>query len=49
VAERALAPLLEGGAFFECPRWRDGRWWVSDFYREGVYTVTTAGDEELVL
>ena len=49
MAERALAPLLEGGAFFESPRWRDGRWWVSDFYREAVYTVTTEGDEELVL
>jgi sugar lactone lactonase YvrE len=44
-----LAPLLDGGGFFECPRWRDGRWWVSDFYREAVYTVTTDGTEELVV
>ena len=44
-----LTPLLEGGAFFESPRWHDGRWWVSDFYREAVYTVGTDGSEELVL
>ena len=29
---RALKPLFEGGRYFEAPRWRDGRWWVSDFY-----------------
>jgi hypothetical protein len=22
--------LLEGGSFFESPRWHDGRWWTSD-------------------
>ena len=49
VSERTLTPLLEGGAFFECPRWRDGRWWVSDFYRQAVYTVSTDGSEEVVL
>jgi sugar lactone lactonase YvrE len=46
---RALIPLLEGGAFFESPRWHEGRWWVSDFYREAVYTVSTDGTEERVL
>jgi sugar lactone lactonase YvrE len=46
---RELVPLLEGGAFFESPRWREGRWWISDFYREAVYTVTTDGTEERVL
>lgn len=35
--------LTEGGKFFEGPRWRDGRWWVSDFYRHGVFTVTPEG------
>jgi sugar lactone lactonase YvrE len=49
MADPALMPLLEGGAFFESPRWRDGRWWVSDFYREAVYTVSVDGVEELVL
>ena len=49
MAERELSTLLEGGAFFEGPRWRDGRWWVSDFYRGTVSTVTPDGDEEIVL
>jgi len=44
-----LRTLLEGGAFFEGPRWREGSWWVSDFYRQAVYRVGTDGAEELVL
>jgi len=42
-------PLLEGGAFFEAPRWHDGRWWVSDFYRKAVYTVSVDGTEQRVV
>jgi sugar lactone lactonase YvrE len=49
LAERALQTLLEGGAFFEGPRWHEGRWWVSDFYRQAVFTVTTDGAEDQVL
>lgn len=49
MAERELTQLLDGGAFFEGPRWHDGRWWLSDFYRHAVYTVTEDGAEELVL
>jgi sugar lactone lactonase YvrE len=49
VSRRALKTLLEGGAFFEGPRWHDGRWLVSDFYREAVYAVATDGSEERVL
>ena len=49
MAERELSTLLEGGAFFEGPRWRDGRWWVSDFYRGTVSTVTPDGEEQIVL
>jgi sugar lactone lactonase YvrE len=41
--------LLEGGSFFESPRWHDGRWWVSDFYRHRVLTVDTDGRSEDVL
>jgi sugar lactone lactonase YvrE len=47
--DRTLTTLLEGGAFFEGPRWHDGRWWVSDFYRQAVYTVGSDGSEELVV
>ena len=46
---RELVTLLSGGHYFEGPRWRDGRWWVSDFYRGTVSTVTPDGAEEIVL
>jgi sugar lactone lactonase YvrE len=46
---RALRTLVEGGAFFEGPRWRDGRWWVSDFYRRRVSTVDADGTETTVM
>jgi sugar lactone lactonase YvrE len=32
---REPARLLGGGSFFEGPRWREGLWWVSDFYTHG--------------
>jgi sugar lactone lactonase YvrE len=44
-----MKTLLEGGAFFESPRWHEGRWWVSDFYRHLVLTVTTDGRAEEVM
>jgi sugar lactone lactonase YvrE len=44
-----METLLEGGAFFESPRWHDGRWWVSDFYRHRVLTVDADGREQDVL
>src|SRR3954454_12733059 len=44
-----LTPLFEGGAYFECPRWHDGRWWASDFYRYAVFTYDDAGREETVV
>jgi sugar lactone lactonase YvrE len=46
---RALRTLVEGGAFFEAPRWHEGRWWVSDFYRRGVYAIAPDGVAEQVL
>ncbi len=48
MTERAVRTLLTGGHFFEGPRWRDGRWWVSDFYSHTVSTVTTDGVQETV-
>jgi len=32
---RELTRLLDGGSFFEAPRWHEGRWWISDFYTDG--------------
>ncbi len=46
MGDRALQTLITGGHFFEGPRWRDGRWWVSDFYSHTVSTVTTDGVQE---
>jgi sugar lactone lactonase YvrE len=46
---RTLTTLLGGGAFFESPRWHDGRWWVSDFYRGLVLAVDPAGNAEEVM
>ncbi|MGA2321030.1 MAG: SMP-30/gluconolactonase/LRE family protein [Solirubrobacteraceae bacterium] len=49
MAARELSTLLEGGAFFEGPRWHDGRWWVSDFYRGLVMTVAPDGSTAEVM
>ncbi len=49
MADRAFSTLVEGGAFFEGPRWRDGSWWVSDMYRHAVFTVSPQGEETEVL
>lgn len=49
VADRQLHTLLEGGAFFESPRWHEGRWWLSDFYRHLVLTVSADGTPREVL
>ncbi|HEX6424976.1 MAG TPA: SMP-30/gluconolactonase/LRE family protein [Acidimicrobiales bacterium] len=46
--DRRFTVLAEGGKFFECPRWHDGRWWVSDLYRHGVFTYSTDGREQQV-
>ncbi len=49
MADARLRTLLEGGAFFESPRWYDGRWWVSDFYRHLVLSVSASGESREVL
>jgi len=47
---RELRTLVEGGSFFEGPRWHEGRWWVSDFYTHTVRTVDpSTGDFEVVM
>ena len=49
MVDRELTTLLEGGGFFEGPRWHDGLWWVSDFYRGVVMTVAPDGSTEQVM
>ena len=44
--------LIDHGTFYEGPRWHDGRWWVSDFYRRVVLSFDPDGGdlrEELVV
>ncbi|MGY1719084.1 SMP-30/gluconolactonase/LRE family protein [Blastococcus sp. SYSU DS0552] len=49
MATRGFRTVLEGGSYFEGPRWRDGQWWVSDFYRRTVSRVAPGGGETVVL
>lgn len=42
---RPSTTVLDGGTFFEGPRWHDGRWWVSDFYRHVVLSVAEDGSD----
>jgi sugar lactone lactonase YvrE len=49
MAEQQLRTVLEGGGFFEGPRWHEGTWWVSDFYRRTVSRVTPDGAEAVVV
>jgi sugar lactone lactonase YvrE len=35
----------EGLIFGENPRWHDGRLWYSDFYRHGIYSMDSSGEE----
>lgn len=46
---RNVRPLVEGGHFYEAPRWHDGTWWVVDFYAHTVLTVTVDGSVEPVM
>jgi sugar lactone lactonase YvrE len=44
--------LIDHGTLYEGPRWHDGRWWVSDFYRKLVLSFDADGGdvrEELVV
>lgn len=45
---RKLETLVGGGAFFECPRWHDGRLWVSDYWRYQVLAIAPDGTTETI-
>lgn len=42
---RQLTLLLDGGTFFEGPRWHDGRWYASDFRHHRVISIDPGGGE----
>ena len=41
--------VREGLTFGECPRWRDGRLWYSDFYDHAVHVLAPDGSDERVV
>ncbi len=43
-----FATLISGLSFTECPRWHDGRLYVSDFYTERVLAVALDGKVEKI-
>jgi hypothetical protein len=49
MADRVLRTVLEGGSYFEAPRWHDGERRVSAFYRHTVSRVTPGNPETVVL
>jgi sugar lactone lactonase YvrE len=49
MTERVLDVLVDHGSFYEGPRWHEGRWWVSDFYRHTVFAVSPNGTQEAVM
>ena len=42
---REISTVLTGMSYLECPRWHDGRIWVSDFYRHEVLSATEDGQD----
>lgn len=48
MANNDVRTVFRGGGFFEGPRWRDGTWWVSDFYRHTVSRITPDGQETVL-
>jgi sugar lactone lactonase YvrE len=45
---RELTVALDAYSFLECPRWRDGRLWVSDFYTNRVVATDGRGHVEIM-
>jgi sugar lactone lactonase YvrE len=46
---RGVERVFGGYAFLECPRWHDGRLWVSDFYTHQVLSVVPGQQETKVI
>jgi sugar lactone lactonase YvrE len=42
--ERDISVFGPPGHFYECPRWREGRWWVSDMRGGTVYSFSPEGE-----
>ena len=46
---RDVRVVADGFSYLECPRWHDGRLWLSDFYTRQVLTVDDSGRTETVV
>ncbi|GAC1355673.1 MAG: SMP-30/gluconolactonase/LRE family protein [Variovorax sp.] len=46
--DSAFSTLISGYTFFESPRWREGRLWLSDFYTGQVLAVGMDGQAERI-
>jgi sugar lactone lactonase YvrE len=40
-----IKTIATGMTYTECPRWRDNRWWFSDFYTNGIYSMAEDGSD----
>ena len=47
MAEREISVFGPPAHFYECPRWRGGRWWVSDMRGRTVYSLSEAGEAKV--
>jgi sugar lactone lactonase YvrE len=47
MADDRLRPLLDGGRYFEAPRWHDGRLWLVDAAARTLIAVTPDGKPEV--
>ncbi|GAA1774272.1 SMP-30/gluconolactonase/LRE family protein [Streptomonospora arabica] len=47
-SSRDITVVLDGFSYLECPRWRDGRLWVSDFYTNQVVATDGRGGTDVV-
>jgi len=46
---REVVRIFTGGSFFEGARWREGRWYVSDFYQHHVLAIDEKGAAEEIM
>jgi len=47
--ERQVSLFGPRAHFYECPRWRHGRWWVSDMRGRVVYSFSESGERRVEL
>lgn len=40
--------VAEGFSYLECPRWHEGRLWLSDFYQHEVVAISSDGTREVM-